>query len=139
MSAAIVVDASIVVKWFVLEEDSEKAIEIRDKYVTGEIKLIAPEIMIFEVLNALYYKGLFSINELKEISEALDAFSFELYPLEGEYSRKTIEIAYENSITIYDASYIALAVLKSAHIYTADIKLKEKLKDKYFLYVRTLT
>jgi len=31
-----------------------KALEIRDKYVDGEIKLIAPELLIFEVLNALY-------------------------------------------------------------------------------------
>jgi len=52
-----VVDASVVVKWFVEEENSSKAIEIRDKYVNAELKLIAPEILLFEVLNALFYKN----------------------------------------------------------------------------------
>jgi peptidoglycan biosynthesis protein MviN/MurJ (putative lipid II flippase) len=39
--------------------------------------------MIFEALNALYYKRLFSEEELKQISEALEAYSFTLYPLRG--------------------------------------------------------
>ncbi|MGC8578222.1 MAG: hypothetical protein ACP5M7_09575 [Thermoproteota archaeon] len=82
----VVVDASVVVKWFVEEENSDKAIKIRDKYIEGEIKLIAPEIITFEVLNALYYKKLFSESEMKEISEALNSYSFGLYSLEGKYT-----------------------------------------------------
>lgn len=88
----VVVDASVIVKWFVEEESSDKAIIVRDKYIDGEIKLIAPEILPFEVLNALYYKKLFSKEELEEISEALEEFSFELYSLKGEYAKKIIEV-----------------------------------------------
>jgi len=93
----VVVDASIVVKWFVYEEGSDKALEIRDKYISGELKLIAPENINFEVLNALYYKRLFSEEEIKEIAEALDAFSFELYPLKGGYAKKTVEVAFKTA------------------------------------------
>lgn len=118
------------------EEGSESALEIRNKYIEGEIKLIAPEIIIFEVLNALHYKKLFSADEMKEISEGLDAFSFELYSLVGEYTKKTIKVAYENNITIYDASYVSLAMMKETYMYTADVKIREKLKDKYSSYVR---
>ena len=42
------------------EEGSDEAIKIRDEYINGDIKLIAPELINFEVLNALHYKGLFS-------------------------------------------------------------------------------
>ncbi|MGB9895581.1 MAG: type II toxin-antitoxin system VapC family toxin [Thermoproteota archaeon] len=56
--STVVVDASVIVKWFVEEENSDNAIKIRDKYIEGEIKLVAPEIITFEVLNALYYKKL---------------------------------------------------------------------------------
>jgi predicted nucleic acid-binding protein len=119
----VVVDASIVVKWFVEEENSDKAIRIRDKYVEGEVRLIAPEIIKFEVLNALYYKKLFSEDEMEEISEALDSYLFDLYPLKGEYAKKTVETAFRNNITIYDASYISLAIMKNAYFYTADEKL----------------
>lgn len=134
----VVVDANVIVKWFVEEEGSDRALEIRDKYIGGEIKLVAPEIMVFEVLNALHYKRLFTLDEMREISEALDAFSFELYPLVGDYARKAIKVAYENNITIYDASYISLAMIKKTYMYTADTRLKDRLKDEYLSYVRWL-
>ncbi|MGC9203013.1 MAG: type II toxin-antitoxin system VapC family toxin [Thermoproteota archaeon] len=134
----VVVDASVVVKWFVEEENSDKAIKIRDKYIEGEIKLIAPEIITFEVLNALYYKKLFSESEMKEISEALNSYSFGLYSLEGKYAEKTVEVAFKNSVTIYDASYISLAVMKNTYMYTADEKLIEKLKGDYVRYVKRI-
>ena len=132
------IDASVIVKWFVEEENSSKAMEIRDRYISGELRLIAPEIIIFEVLNALYYKNLFSEDEIKEIGEALQSYSIELYSLEGEYRDKTIEVAFKNRITIYDAAYIGLAVVKGAFVYTADEKLKNKLTKEYKQYIRTL-
>ncbi|MEM3995420.1 MAG: type II toxin-antitoxin system VapC family toxin, partial [Thermofilum sp.] len=91
-----VVDASVVVKWFVEEEGSDRALEVRDRYVSGELKLIAPELLPFEVLNALYYKRLFTVEELKSAAEALDAFFFELYPLRGDYAKLALEVAHEN-------------------------------------------
>ena len=134
----VVVDASVVVKWFVEEEGSDKALRLRDKYIDGEISIIAPELIIFEVLNALYYKRLFSESEMKEISEALEAYSFTLYSLKGEYAEKTIETAVENGITIYDASYVALAMIKDTYMYTADEKLIEKLKEEYLKHVKSI-
>jgi len=133
-----VVDASIIVKWFVIEENSDKALKIRDKYVEGELKIIAPELITFEILNALKYKELFNEEELKEISEALQAYSFSLYPLKGEYARKTVEVAVKNNITIYDASYVALAIMRKTQMYTADEKLIKKLRKKYLKYVKSI-
>jgi len=134
----VVVDASVVIKWFVEEGNSGNAIKVRDKYIEGEIKVVAPEIITFEVLNAIYYKKLFSKNEIKEVSEALNAFSFDLYSLKGEYARKTVETSFENSITIYDASYISLAIIKNTYMYTADNKLIERLKENYLRYIRSI-
>lgn len=133
-----VVDASIIVKWFVIEENSDKALKIRDKYVEGELKIIAPELITFEILNALKYKELFNEEELKEISEALQAYSFSLYPLKGEYAEKTVEVAVKNNITIYDASYVALAIMRKTQMYTADEKLIKKLRKKYLKYVKSI-
>ena len=139
MSAAeVVVDASVIVKWFVEEEGSDKSLKLRDQYIEGRVGIIAPELVIFEALNALYYKKLFSEDELKEISEALEAYSLTLYPLRGEYADKAVEIALKNDVTIYDASYIALAVIKDAHMYTADKKLIRKLKPEYQKHVKSI-
>ena len=134
----VVVDASVVVKWFVEEENSDRALWLRDRYIDGEIRILAPELMIFEVLNALYYKKLFSESEMKEISESLEAYSFTLYPLKGEYAEKTLEVAFKNGVTVYDASYIALAMIKGTCMYTADEKLIRKLKKGYLKYVKNI-
>jgi predicted nucleic acid-binding protein len=127
----VVVDASVVVKWFVEEEGSEEALGIRDGYIEEEFEIAAPELLLFEVMNSLRYKGLFTVSEMKGITEALEAFSFDLYPLKGDCARRAVEIADENDITIYDASYIALAEIERAEFYTADDKLLDRLKKRY--------
>ena len=38
----VVIDASIVVKWFLEEEYSDKALKLRNDYVRGIISLAAP-------------------------------------------------------------------------------------------------
>mgnify|MGYP001087853501 CR=1 FL=1 len=134
----VVIDASVVVKWFVKEEGSQKALEIRDRYIEGEIEVIAPELILFEAINALRYKGLFTESEIKEISEALDAFGLSLYSLEGEYARRAIEAAFRNDITIYDSSYISLAVQENAQLYTADDELIRRLKKAYSKFVKNI-
>ncbi|MBM5804573.1 MAG: type II toxin-antitoxin system VapC family toxin [Candidatus Verstraetearchaeota archaeon] len=134
----VVVDASVVIKWFVEEEGSEEALAIRDGYIEGEFEIAAPELLLFEVMNSLRYKGLFTVTELKGISEALEAFSFDLYSLRGDCARRAVEIADENNITIYDASYIALAMMERAEFYTADEKLLGRLKKRYREFAKGL-
>ncbi len=75
---------------------------------------------------------------MKSISEALEAYSFHLYSLSGEYAEKTLEITYGNSVTVYDASYVALAIIRGTVVYTADEKLVHKLRREYRRYVRSL-
>ena len=66
----IVIDASVIAKWFVDEKGSSETLKIRRRYVAGEFKIVVPSLMIFEVLNALYYKKLFTTEELKNASRA---------------------------------------------------------------------
>ncbi|AGT35156.1 hypothetical protein N186_03985 [Thermofilum adornatum] len=134
----VVIDASVAVKWFVEEHGTQKALELRDRYIDGELKLIAPQLFPYEVLNVLRYKHLFTIDELKTIGEALEAYSIDLYPLVGKLRDTTIQTAHENNITIYDASYIALAIIKNTTLYTADKKLKNKLTPQLRQLVKTL-
>ncbi len=75
---------------------------------------------------------------MEEIVEALEAFSFTLHPLRGEYAKRTIETTYENEITIYDSSYVTLAMIRNTYMYTADDKLIEKLKNPYQKYIKNI-
>ena len=121
----------MLVKWFVDEEGSEEALRIRRRYVEGEAEIVAPGLIVFEALNALRYKGLFTAQEVKRISESLDAYALDLRTLSGQYAASTLDAAYENDLTLYDASYVSLAILEGAQMYTADRKLIGKLHEPY--------
>jgi len=122
----IVVDASVVVEWFVEEGYGGKALIIRDPFIEGLVDIAVPSILYFEVLNALKYSGAFGEDELKRIARILEDYQFTAYELEGAYAEKTVEVAMRKGMTIYDASYVALALIEEADLYTADEKLLMK-------------
>ncbi len=71
-----VVDASIVVKWFVKEENSNKALELRNDHKENKHQLIVPGFCFLEVINALRYnKNKISSEDLKCINELLWNYS----------------------------------------------------------------
>jgi len=127
----VVSDASVIVKWFIEEEHSDKALKLRDMHVNGEVSVAAPELMPFEVLNALKYSGLFELDELKAAAISLSSYGIELYSLKGELAERAVEIAVEKDITVYDAVYLALASELSTVLYTADEKLIRKVGREY--------
>ena len=137
--AELVVDASVV-KWYVLEPDREEALRIREDYIDGQVELAAPALMPFEVLNAVRHSTeKLEAERLMDIAESLSLYGFRLYGLKGEYARLTARIALENNLTIYDASYVALAERLNTALYTADEKLVEALSEDYRGRVKLLS
>lgn len=116
----LVLDASVAVKWFNVEPFRDKALLIRDKYVRGEVDLIAPCLLFFEVANALRYNPRFGIEEVKSALAALEDLGITIHDLRGELKFFAVEAAYRYGITFFDSSYVALAMMENAVLYTAD-------------------
>lgn len=136
----VVVDASVVVKWFVAEEDREWALRIRDDYIDGKLTLSAPSLMPFEVMNAVRYaRRDIDAERLSQINESLSLYGIRLHNLREEYAKATFRTALDNDITIYDASYVALAEHLQTITYTADMDLLGGLQKKTRAYVRHLS
>ncbi len=125
----VVADASVIVKWFVEEEHSREARLLRDAYAEGVLDIAVPTLLPYEVLNALKYSGGFGEEELKEVAKTLDEFQLTYYELTGRLAELAVEIAMRKGVTVYDASYVALAKLLNTVIYTADTKLIQKIRD----------
>lgn len=51
-----VLDASVILKWFLKEEDSEKAIDLKTEIIQGNLLVILPDLILYEISNALRYK-----------------------------------------------------------------------------------
>jgi predicted nucleic acid-binding protein len=125
----IVIDASVALKWFLIEPDSEKALLFRSELNLHYIPLV-PSLFYYEICNVLRYKKEFGIRDVEKVLTTLDKFQFKFEEFKGEFAQKTIKIAYAHGITIYDASYVALAEIAGAKLITADEKLFKKVSER---------
>ncbi len=128
----IVIDASVVVKWFLEENDSDKALTLRDLHVNGTIQLHAPYLILYEVLNALKYSYIFSQHELKQINDALLNYRIHYHIPQPKTANVAIDIAVACNTTIYDSYYMALGIILKCDVITADKKLINAIKKSQF-------
>ena len=134
----IVIDASVVVKWFIEETDSKRARFLRDKFIDGKIELIVPPLLYFEVLNALKYSQLFDPSELNDAGESLENYGFNVMIIKDETRKLMIKIAVDHEISIYDASYLGLSLGLGKIYITADEKIIKKLPSTLKKHVKNL-
>ena len=127
--AEIIVDTSVVVKWYIPERHHEHARALRDAYLDGKCDLVAPAFMPFEAINALKYSGHYDGDRLEEASISLPEYGIDLVSFNN--SGPVAAIANDLDITIYDASYIALAEQLDTTVYTADGNLLDDLEGDY--------
>ncbi len=73
-----VLDSSVVLKWFVNEVDSEAAIRLRDQYVEGLREIFVPDLLLYEVGNALRYNKDFTNKEIKDSIDSLIDLEIEI-------------------------------------------------------------
>lgn len=131
----LVLDASVIIKWFTQEEKREQAINLRENYINGEIEIVVPDLLLYEISNALRFNSNFQEEDIKEAIQSLFDMEISIIVPVPEILQKTINIAYSKEITIYDALYIALAQIIDFDFITADEKLYEKLKDNKNVYL----
>ena len=125
-----VVDASVIVKWFIPEEDSDKAGRLKDLLIRGEVSLYSPRCTLVEVANALTLHPLVKLSE----DDMVDAISAsEKIVAHADLTREewmtAIKPAREIPAAVYDSAYLALSLNMDTNLITADSKLYEGLPN----------
>lgn len=118
-----VIDASVVVKWFIEEEDSTKALALKQRHLNGQSLLIAPDLLVCETANVLLSSNLFTVREAKRCLQNLYELEIDFMAPSPGLIALSIELAFVNQITIYDALYLATAKQFNIQLVTADRKL----------------
>ena len=117
-----VLDASVALAWVFPDESSEVANRLRKGLRTGEA--IAPPLLAYEIGNALLNavrRGRISRAERKKLCGVLAALPIEVDSLSApRVWGATGDLAEEHGITIYDASYLELAVRTGLPLATLD-------------------
>ena len=133
----VVADASVVVKWFVEEEHTDAALRLRDDYVDRTVDIAAPDLLPYEVLNALRYNPGLGERQLKEVVEALDKYSLWLTPLDGDLAYACVENSMRHGISVYDSAYISLGQIREIPVYTADRRLMNRVGNERIRHIST--
>jgi len=125
-----VIDASVAVKWYVDEEDRDRALKVRSDYVDGKIDLASPALIVYEVFNALRYHPGLSPDDVARCSDSFLDMQMDLRLPSEENNRRAADLAFKEGISGYDAHYIALAQTIETRLITSDAKLREKLSHE---------
>jgi predicted nucleic acid-binding protein len=124
-----VVDASIVIMWFVKEENRDRALMLREAHLSTGMLLDAPDLVVYEVCNALRYSPEFTEADVVAAVESLFDLHLGLRPPNRETMAGATEVAFKYGLTAYDAAYLSLAEIEDSHLLTADEKFYEKVKE----------
>ncbi len=132
----IVVDASVFAKLFIKEEYSENAYALRDAYISKKVDIIVPSLFPYEVLNALRYSASYDEKELENLAETLDGYKLGVFDFNANLGKRISVMASKYNISIYDASYVALASMMNSLLYTADEKLIKKVGLDFIKHIK---
>ena len=133
--AAYVVDASVAVKWFSRERESDReaAFALRRRHVEGQTRLIVPELFLLEVPNAIKFSKRASEDELAHVITTLHDLDLQIERHSWDVLRKTNAIAWAYNLTWYDGLYVALAEVLGYPLITADEALMRKMRGHSIL------
>jgi predicted nucleic acid-binding protein len=119
---AYVLDTSVAVKWFADEGGPEQAnaVHLYQAFEEGRCRLRAPELLFFEIANALIYSYKLPGSKVLESLDSLWQLKIDVEPLHWPTFTKAVEIASACGATIYDSYFLALALETDSLLVTAD-------------------
>ncbi|MCX6641853.1 MAG: type II toxin-antitoxin system VapC family toxin, partial [Candidatus Bathyarchaeota archaeon] len=103
-----VIDASVVIKWFSEEENTQNALKLREEHINGVRILSAPDLLIYEIANALRYKPGFDQQKIARAVTDLTDLQIDIVTPGKDLMERAVELAYIYDTTVYDSCYLAL-------------------------------
>jgi len=90
-----VLDASVVLKWFIDEKDSEKAVQLREEYEMNEREIVVPDLLLIEMANVLCCRPDFDPKEANTCLGTLFDMAIDIIAPTPELLEHTIRLASE--------------------------------------------
>lgn len=129
-SRPLVVDTSVAVKFYVVEEGYEDALEILNAADEGRIELLAPSTILAEGFNAIRRQERRGILDAEDARNAWDdLLHAPIYTYAPEdLIERAAELHFETGASIYDSLFLAPAEESNTVMATADDKLLRRLE-----------
>jgi predicted nucleic acid-binding protein len=114
----LVLEASVVAKWFLAEEHSPAA----RRLLRGRYTLLAPDLIWSECGNIIWKhvrRGELSADEAREIIDDVVRLPLEIGPTQALVA-PALELAIALDRAVYDCVYLAMAIARQCRLVTAD-------------------
>jgi predicted nucleic acid-binding protein len=125
---SVILDTSVIVKWFQREELlSKQAITLREAYFDEQIIINIPDLLVYELANVLRYKPDMDKTKIDFALQSLFDMEMDIYYVDTDLIKHSIQVSYTYSISVYDAIFVALSEFTQSDFITSDEKLLQKL------------
>lgn len=131
MNPKFVLDSSIIIKWF-RADGEEKVVEARNylvKNLAGEITILVPDLLYYEIANIAKNDKIQSQDFWEDSLETLFSSSLEVSPPDSNFIKKAYKLAKDLNVSAYDASYLVLARDNGCLLVTPDRELLTNAPD----------
>ena len=123
----VVLDASALAKWFLVEEESREMRLLRDKIIGSEVEAHVPSLVFVELANLLRYSRGLTPGDVADGVAATMSIGLVVHDF-VEVLGEAVSIAFEKGLTVYDSIYVALAEKLDAVLVTYDKVLLREVK-----------
>jgi len=122
-AAMLVVDSSVIVKWFLADAESHvaEALDLLWRHQSGEVMLAAPELAALELINAMAKRRI-SGPEIEAAACTFENMRLLLVPV-VDLALDAAAICHRFSLSAYDSSFAALANRLDVPLVTEDRRL----------------
>lgn len=131
----VIIDSSVVAKWFFEENLSTQAIAVRQNWIGSKLDLLAPDLLLTEVSNIIWKKQrLGLISNLEARDTLIDLIALALPTVSSQsLLLAAYNLAEECDRTVYDSLYLVLSIQMQAQLITADLRLYNAVSSKLSL------
>jgi len=127
---AVVVDASVAVKWVVPGEPSDiQATTLGERIASGRAQALAPPLLLYEIASVLLKAVSVGVLEIEDGIRAIDALGrlgLNIATVTWSDLAEMLSMASATGLTAYDSAYLHLSRRTGAPLVTADKSLKRK-------------
>jgi predicted nucleic acid-binding protein len=131
-----VVDASVGAKWAspeLIEPLADRANQFLRDYMSGAVEIVVPDLFWLEIGNVLWKaarRGMLTHTLAQRAFEVMINRGFPTLPSRAVLS-EALTIAVDFGRTVYDSTYVALAVASGSQLLTADERLVNALGSRF--------
>lgn len=125
----LVLDASVVLEWLAQGKQADASLKIHNDIIKGTIAAWAPDFLLIEVANILFWKKKFAAKDIQQFIDTLMSMGIH-FDDEPNYlhTQTTIDLIDQYRVTAYDAQYLYLAKKLECKLVSLDKQLI-KIKD----------